>query len=229
MKRVLCYGDSNTWGYDPVNVYPETGFHQRYPEQLRWPGVMQKSLGTDYHVYEHGLGSRTTIFDDPDVSGKNGLQYLPIALDTCDPLDCIIFSLGTNDTKDCFQASVESITCGMERLIQCCQNQIQQNNSRHAKIIIACPIVIHVDGTGNFCIGFSTESAKKGMALRSTYRALALRLGCEFIDLNEIVTPDIADGIHLSAESHRMVGVEMAKCVKRIFESNSANLESSKI
>jgi lysophospholipase L1-like esterase len=41
MKTVLCYGDSNTWGFDP-----ETG--ERFPEDVRWPGVLRAKLGDEY-------------------------------------------------------------------------------------------------------------------------------------------------------------------------------------
>ena len=34
MKNILCFGDSNTWGYDPV-----TG--SRYAYDVRWTGRLQ--------------------------------------------------------------------------------------------------------------------------------------------------------------------------------------------
>ena len=37
MKTILCYGDSNTYGYDP-----KTGL--RYPRTIRWPGHLQEIL-----------------------------------------------------------------------------------------------------------------------------------------------------------------------------------------
>ena len=42
-KRILCYGDSNTWGYKPV-----TG--ERYDEDERFTGVLARELGEDYRV-----------------------------------------------------------------------------------------------------------------------------------------------------------------------------------
>lgn len=38
MTTILCYGDSNTYGYNPVNGL-------RYPKDVRWTGVLQKLLG----------------------------------------------------------------------------------------------------------------------------------------------------------------------------------------
>ena len=57
-KTVLCYGDSNTYGY-----VPETGM--RYPREVRYPGKLQMLLGDDYAVIEEGCNGRTTLQDDP--------------------------------------------------------------------------------------------------------------------------------------------------------------------
>lgn len=32
MKQILCYGDSNTWGFIP-------GTKERYPWEIRWTGI----------------------------------------------------------------------------------------------------------------------------------------------------------------------------------------------
>ena len=64
-RTVLCYGDSNTYGY-----VPETG--TRYPVNVRYPGRLQMLLGNDYNVIEEGCNGRTTIHDDPVEGWKNG-------------------------------------------------------------------------------------------------------------------------------------------------------------
>ena len=65
MKRILCYGDSNTWGYDPVETGTEGSAAARFPEDVRWTGVLQRQLGPGYRVLEEGLNGRTTAFQDP--------------------------------------------------------------------------------------------------------------------------------------------------------------------
>jgi lysophospholipase L1-like esterase len=54
MWRILCYGDSNTWGYDPAT-------QDRLDRDVRWPGVLRSALGEGYEIIEEGLGGRTTI------------------------------------------------------------------------------------------------------------------------------------------------------------------------
>ena len=69
MTAVLCYGDSNTWGYAASS-------QQRLGRWERWPGVVQRALGEDVHVIEEALNGRTTAFEVPFDPGRNGLAYL---------------------------------------------------------------------------------------------------------------------------------------------------------
>ena len=68
-KRVMLYGDSNTWGFIPIK---EGAPSTRYPADVRWPGVLQAKLGDDYEVVVEALNGRTTDLDDrtvPQISG----------------------------------------------------------------------------------------------------------------------------------------------------------------
>ena len=92
MKHVLCYGDSNTWGFTPV-----TGV--RYDEHTRWTGVLADALGPDWRVHEEGLNARTSFFDDPFKPFLNGRDMLAGVLTSQKPSDVLVISLGTNDLK----------------------------------------------------------------------------------------------------------------------------------
>ena len=52
MKQIICYGDSNTFGYIP-------GSGKRYPKDIRWTGVLSNLLGDEYKVIEEGCNNRT--------------------------------------------------------------------------------------------------------------------------------------------------------------------------
>jgi hypothetical protein len=69
VKEILCFGDSLTWGWNPVD-------RGRYPFEKRWTGVLQKELGKDYRIIEEGLNGRTTIWDDPIEGEKSGKKSL---------------------------------------------------------------------------------------------------------------------------------------------------------
>ena len=57
MQRVLCYGDSNTWGYNPVT-------QDRFNKYERWTGQLTLTPGGGYDVIEDGLNGRTTVWAD---------------------------------------------------------------------------------------------------------------------------------------------------------------------
>ena len=116
MKVVVCYGDSNTWGYKPEHVQPKAGFN-RYSYEERWPGILQQLLGAGYRVEEEGLNGRTTAFDDPFNPHLNGAKYFDCCMMIKAPVDLLIITLGTNDTKEYFNVNAYCIAVGLEQLI----------------------------------------------------------------------------------------------------------------
>lgn len=216
MKRILCYGDSNTWGYDPANTDPLTGLPARYDEHTRWPGIMRDILSAEYFVWEAGIGGRTTVFDDPLMPTRNGVKAFETVLQTCDPVDLVIFALGTNDTKDMFSASSLVITRGMERLLQVCRSLLLQSRSPNAKIILSCPVIPGGDRDGVYWYGFSPLSTQKGEQLRRHYQLLAQQKDCFYIDLNDLAQPSEDDGVHMDPAGHKQVGQAMAQLVKAV-------------
>ena len=110
MKHVLCFGDSNTWGFIP-------GTCKRYDEHTRWTGILQNELGADWRIHENGQNGRTTVFPSPAKGFMTGLGALPYALDTLRPLDAIVLMLGTNDLKEhSAQASTDGLGCLIRRI-----------------------------------------------------------------------------------------------------------------
>ena len=54
MKSILCFGDSNTWGYDPATK-------TRFSRNIRWTGVLQNCLEDDFYIIEEGLNVELQI------------------------------------------------------------------------------------------------------------------------------------------------------------------------
>lgn len=92
MKNIVCFGDSNTYGRDPVTK-------GRLDKKTRWPGVLQNILGEEYDVIEEGLNGRTTVWNDPVRGGpkRNGSLYLLPCLESHAPINLLVIMLGTND------------------------------------------------------------------------------------------------------------------------------------
>lgn len=57
MKRLLCFGDSNTYGYAP--------YDGRYAAAIRWSGILAERLAPDWQLIEAGLNGRTIAAFDP--------------------------------------------------------------------------------------------------------------------------------------------------------------------
>ena len=93
MKTVVCFGDSNTWGYAAGSD------GERYPREVRWPNRLQELLGADWEVIAEGLNGRTATFERADSEGRNGLPYLLPCLLSHAPVDDVVIFLGTNDVN----------------------------------------------------------------------------------------------------------------------------------
>ena len=68
MKTLVCFGDSNTWGYVPGSD------GERFPREQRWPVDLQRLLGDDWDVIAEGLGGRTATIDRPDSEGATACR-----------------------------------------------------------------------------------------------------------------------------------------------------------
>lgn len=193
MKNILCFGDSNTYGFI-------AGLGGRYNEKQRWTRLLQSQLGMDYYVIEEGLNGRTTVFDDPDKRYLNGSEYLEMVIATHRPLDLVILMLGTNDTKERYHASPFEIALGIERLIKILQNpEIYQK-----EILIVSPI--HISESimiSEYCDSFhGMDGALKSRLLAEEYQKLALKYNCSFLDAAAYATADDTDAIHLDEKGH---------------------------
>lgn len=211
-KTILCYGDSNTWGYVPL-----TG--NRYDGNTRWPRRMANILGNGYHVVEEGLNGRTTAFDDPIEPYRNGRRSLEISLLTHSPIDLFIVMLGTNDTKYFLHLTPYMIARGLESIVEEASRVQYGRNSQPPKILVVSPIHISVKGLNDHAREYFDEtSEKKTQALAPGYRQIAQQYGCAFMDAAEFAQPNLNEGIHLEPEGHRSLADAAAKAVFDVFE-----------
>jgi len=198
MKTVLCYGDSNTWGFDP-----ET--RTRYPPDVRWTGVLQRLLGDDHYVIEEGLGGRTTDVDYQDRTGCNGRTFLEPCLRTHEPVDLVVLMLGTNDLKIEFDRSAAEIAAAVDGLVTDIETHGTDLAGGTPAIVLVSPI--HVDDTCEWFAElnsdcYDTASAAKSRQLAAQLRRVADARGTLFADAAEVARPG-PDGVHISTDSHR--------------------------
>ncbi len=220
-KRIMVFGDSNSWGWNPVkDVVPAA----RYPKDVRWPGTMQKALGSGYEVVSEALPGRTTNSDDASIpvggAGMNGAKYLPAALASHLPLDLVIIMLGTNDTKEPLKLTTLDIALGAMQLA----NMVKNTNGGvfsiypNPKVLLIAPPPLGKMNQEWVEKIFSAASIQKSKELAPLLGALAGAAGIPFVDAGKIISTDGIDGIHFSAETQQTMGKAMAEKVKELLK-----------
>lgn len=206
MKTILCYGDSNTWGYAPDK--------SRYDRHTRWPGVLRDALGAEYWLIEEGLPGRTTVHDDPiEGAHKNGLAVLPAILESHVPLELVIILLGTNDLKYRFSLTAFDIAEGAGTLV----HGVQQGTwgvVPHVLLVAPPPLATLPGGFAHMFAG----GLEKSRQLAEQYRRVADELNCAYFDAGTVVTTSEADGVHWEATEHRKLGTALAEVVRGVLE-----------
>lgn len=214
MKRILCYGDSNTYGCDTSNPDP-TAMPRRYDENTRWTALLQKKLGfEEYRVIEEGLNGRTTVFDDVTDYGRNGYTFLEVAFSSHDPLDLIIVMLGTNDLRPQHAGDAFLIFQGMRRIIIRLKELIARSLNPDAKILLlAPPKIVHVPGA---LMSYKQEWIDNYPPLPKLYEDLSRMTGCYYANTSEWTGPGMSDGLHLDPDGHRIFAEKLEPLVREI-------------
>jgi lysophospholipase L1-like esterase len=208
MKRILCFGDSLTWGFDPAT-------RTRFDEDSRWPCVMQQALGGDYKVIEEGQNGRTIATEDPAEGEKNGLKYLGPCLESHTPLDYVIVMLGSNDCKRKFAYSSMDIAGEMQIMLEKIQAYNRFRCNDRFKVILVSPPHI-AESMKDSWLGdsFGYENAcKVSSELAGWYEKLAGMYGASFVDASKYVKASDADGCHLDPDDQIKLGQTLAKFI----------------
>lgn len=206
MKTILCYGDSNTWGADPVTL-------TRFDRDTRWPGVLRNALGAGYEIIEEGLSGRTTDLDDSYEPGRNGKEFLFVCLDTHRPIDLVIIMLGTNDLKKEFNRSPREVAIGAGGLVKLVFESRFIPDPGIPRVLLVCPPPFKPLTHPHFQ-QMMEGAYEKSFQLAQHYRQITAELGCDFLDAGEIIQSSAVDGFHLEASEHRKLGLRIADWVR---------------
>ena len=196
MKTILCYGDSNTWGYNPIS-------QERHEYNNRWTTVLQCELGDDYLVIPEGLNGRTTVWEDPIELHKNGAAYLPPCLESHKPVDLVIIMLGTNDLKQRFSLPACDIAAGVGVLVDLVKKSDSGTGGTAPGVLILIPP--EVRKLTDFAEIFA-GSQKKSLAFPTAYQTMADERGVFCLNIGRDVRFSDADGIHFEPDQLRKLG-----------------------
>ena len=193
MKKILCFGDSNTYGFI-------AGDGGRYDKNTRWTGLLQKKLANNFEIIEAGCNNRNGFIENPDGDEFTGYKVLPKYLE--ENPDIVILAIGINDVQKFYKPTLDAIADGLISMIK---------TIKTAQIILIAPPVLHdniLDGM--FAFQFDKESIETSKHLPAIYKKIAKDNGCHFLDFNNEIKLSDKDGLHYPPESHKYIADKLA-------------------
>ena len=174
--KILCFGDSNTYGYDPRSY-----FGGQYPAQNRWVDLLAQKLSCK--AVNAGENGR----EIPRREGE--LQRFDLMLSNQKPLDLLIVMLGGNDLLQ--GNCVEAVAQRMESFL----SGIALDKS---KILLIGPPRMKPGA-------WITDARllEDCVRLNAAYGAVAEKLGIQFVDATDWNIEVTFDGGHYSEQGHQ--------------------------
>ena len=212
-KRVLVFGDSNTWGWDPGNDL--TIPLKRFDDGQRWTGVAQIALGDGYLIINEGLNARTTVWDDPIEEYRCGKDQIVPLMDTHAPLDLVIILVGTNDLKRRFSATPGDIAQGAGLLCDRALALKGDFTDLTPRVLLICPPPLGPVSKTIMASAFG-GSEEKSALLPGYYEREARSRGVFYLNAGDIVSSSPRDGVHLERDQHQKLGAAIAGKIKQI-------------
>lgn len=212
MKTILAFGDSLTYGANPIPGGP------RHAYEDRWPTALERGLGGKARVIAEGLGGRTTVHDDWFANAdRNGARVLPTLLESHSPLDLVIIMLGTNDIKPFHGRTAGEAGRGMARLTQIVRGHYAGKLMAAPEIILVAPPPIIRGEWADMMDHFGPDEAiATSVDFAREYRKRATEQQVHFFDAGTVARTDPADGIHLDPANTRAIGEGLVPLVTQI-------------
>ncbi len=199
MKKILCFGDSNTFGFIPLNG-------QRYSKNARWGGILAQELGADFVVVEDGLNNRTAFNPNPQSKQHCAISALKETIKQ--NFDIVILQIGINDSQFIYNATEKSLEEGISALVE-----IIKNYNPKTKIVLLSPNIIQKQILKSpFSALFDETSIEKSKYYSKVYKKISEKYKIEFLDLEKIVKTSDIDGLHYEPVEHKKI----AQAVKKI-------------
>jgi lysophospholipase L1-like esterase len=208
MKTILCYGDSNTWGYIPASG-------ARFTHTIRWPAIIQNNLERKVLIIEEGLCGRTTVFDEPFREGRNGKKLLYPLLESHSPIDLVILMIGTNDLKSIYKGNAYIAAAGVDMLADIVLNSACGPNGGCPELLLMSPPVMK-NLSSEMAEIYSDSYEAESNKFSYFYNQIANKHGCNFLDVSTIASPSQLDGVHFDENGHKILAKSITKIIEQI-------------
>ena len=186
--KILCYGDSNTYGYDPRSC-----FGGRYSSQNRWVDILEEKLGCT--ILNAGENGREIPWREAEMREFRKL------IANSQPIDLLIIMLGTNDLLQ--GNPVEAVVSRMEGFLKSLDTET-------VDIFLLAPPLLR---PGEWV--FQQELMDASKRLNASYRDIADRLDIRFANAGEWNLKIAFDGVHLTQDDHITFAEDLYQYLKK--------------
>ena len=206
---ILCIGDSNTWGYDPVD-----GFRHKN----RWTRVLA-SLMPEHEIIEEGLNGRTILSIDPYMPERCLIHNLKLILMSHKPVDMVILMVGSNELKNTFPCTAKYIARGIEECVKIILDKNMWDRFNVPKLLVVSPILIRDEmatNGGAFAMEFDEKSVKESKLLAGEINTVCEKYETTFMDASQYAEASLVDNLHMDEENHMKLGQAIYEKIKEI-------------
>ena len=188
-RRLLCYGDSNTYGYNPRSY-----LGGRYPKSVRWTALLDAE---GWEVINQGENGRSIPQLDQEI--KTAVQTILSA-----KTEAAVIMLGSNDLLQCPGLTAENCGGRMERFL----TSFLAETPATLKIALVAPPPMELGAWVS-----DQRTIETSHQLAECYEAVAHRLGIAFADAGAWNVGLAYDGVHFSEEGHLAFAKGMRKAL----------------
>lgn len=194
--KILCYGDSNTWGHDPIDGSQLT---------MPWPVVL-RTLLPEYEIISEGECGRNSGFG-AGIAEKNGFVEFKLLLEKGITADLLIVMLGTNDTLKMFDADPEESAEVIRRYIRTWKSHVSGG-----KVLVISPVHIREYSLTHPVFGelYTDRSVEGSHRFAELYSTVAAEERAFFMDAAKYARASDIDGIHLDPAEHEKLARAVA-------------------
>jgi len=176
--RLLCFGDSNTYGYDPRSY-----LGGRYPKTVRWTALLNAE---GWQIINEGENGRSIPRADWEI--KTAIQVINRA-----KAEALLIMLGSNDLLQCPGLTADVCAERMEHFLGAILAE-----TKTSKLLLIAPLPMKPGVWVN-----DPRTLEESRRLAGCYEAVAQRLGIAFTDAGSWNVALAYDGVHFSEEGHR--------------------------
>ena len=195
--KIVCYGDSNTYGYTPEGL--------RYDN--RFSVLLKRYFNGKLDVFEEGYIGRTSAYMEKDIK-RCGILDVDSILLKYETIDFLIIMLGTNDYKIKNARTLDDLKNNMDLLL----DKINKLNICK-KILIISPILLDKN-IAKLDLDFDDLSYELSKESNKVYKELANKYNTLFLDAKDIAYPG-ADGEHFTLDGHFKLASELIKIINK--------------